>query len=176
LLPLDLALNTAALKSAALKSGSPGRRGWPYFADMRNVFDRLVYVIGDDLLAAFVRSHVESAIHDADQRSELAAVVLHEKNIFVADLEFQVIDYTHRLAGPLLYIAPCINCEKSPATTIKCRPAQRAKGVPRGLITNDSGGWARTDARQTKQKSKTFYAKTFSSQRPLTCFDQGPQH
>jgi hypothetical protein len=43
---------------------------------------------------------VESAIHDADQRSELAAVVLHEKNIFVADLEFQVIDYTHRLAGP----------------------------------------------------------------------------
>ena len=56
---------------------------------MCDVFDRLVFAISDNLVAAFIRSHVESAMHDADERDELTAVVLDEKDIFVAGVEFR---------------------------------------------------------------------------------------
>jgi hypothetical protein len=154
LLPLDLALYRS-FEIGRTQIGFPGRKGLALFCRHAERFYRLVYVIGDDLLAAFVRSHVESAFHDADQRSELAAVVLHEKNIFVADLEFHGID-TPSSRRPLLYIAK--------------NPLRRRSNVvlrnersefPGGLITNDSGGWARTDARQRNKSQKLSTQKPF---------------
>ena len=65
---------------------------------MCDVFDRLVFATSDNLVAVFIRSHVESTMHDADERDELAAVVLDENDIFVAYLEFRRIAHAHRLA------------------------------------------------------------------------------
>jgi len=65
---------------------------------MCDVFDRLVFAIGDNLVAAFIRPHVESAMHDADERDELTIVVLDEKDFFVADLEFRRVAHAQRLA------------------------------------------------------------------------------
>jgi hypothetical protein len=65
---------------------------------MCDVFDRLVFAIGDNLVAAFICSHAESAMHDADEPDELTAFVLDEKAFFVADLEFRRVAHAHRLA------------------------------------------------------------------------------
>src|ERR1700720_3685965 len=98
LLPLELVLYRS-FEIGCTQIGFFRRGGGHYFAEMRDVFDRLLFAIRDNLQAAFIRSHVESAMHNADEWDELTAVVLDEKDIFVADPEFRRVAHGHRLAS-----------------------------------------------------------------------------
>src|SRR2546425_12535873 len=44
-----------------------------------------------------IASHVKSAMHHADEWNDLTAVVLHEKDFFIANLEFRRIAHFHGL-------------------------------------------------------------------------------
>lgn len=63
-----------------------------------DILYRFVFVVGNDFLARLIALHMKPAMHNTNQRNELAAVVLDEKDVFVAHFEFWRIAHSHCFA------------------------------------------------------------------------------